>query len=116
MTLRRKEDEAIKVVVRIRPLSAKEIQDGHKTSAVADEDRGTIEITNPSANEYETTKTFTFDAVFSDTSKQQNLYDICAAPVVQSVLEGYNGTIFAYGQVCTLMRHKQYSWSDLKLH
>ncbi len=28
------------------------------------------------------------------------VYEICAAPLVESVLEGYNGTIFAYGQVC----------------
>lgn len=43
-------------------------------------------------------KLFTFDAVFSDQSTQRKIYDSCAAPVVQSVLEGYNGTIFAYGQ------------------
>jgi hypothetical protein len=28
-----------------------------------------------------------------------NIYDTCAAGVVDSVLNGYNGTIFAYGQV-----------------
>jgi len=44
------------------------------------------------------TKKFTFDAVFSEKSAQREIYDVCAAPVVQSVLEGYNGTVFAYGQ------------------
>lgn len=29
------------------------------------------------------------------------VYETCAAPVVESVLNGYNGTIFAYGQVRT---------------
>ncbi len=43
-------------------------------------------------------KRFTFDTVFSETASQRKLYDTCAAPVVQSVLEGYNGTVFAYGQ------------------
>lgn len=43
-------------------------------------------------------KQFSFDAVFSEKSSQRKIYDTCAAPVVQSVLEGYNGTIFAYGQ------------------
>lgn len=34
------------------------------------------------------------------------VYETCAAPVVESVLNGYNGTIFAYGQVrtCTPLR------------
>jgi hypothetical protein len=44
------------------------------------------------------TKHFSFDAVFSATTSQRKIYDTCAAPVVQSVLEGYNGTVFAYGQ------------------
>jgi kinesin family member 3B len=30
--------------------------------------------------------------------EQKYIYDICAANVVESVLNGYNGTIFAYGQ------------------
>jgi hypothetical protein len=46
----------------------------------------------------EASKTFAFDAVFSEKSSQRHIYDICAAPVVQSVLEGYNGTVFCYGQ------------------
>lgn len=98
--------EAIKVVVRIRPLSSKEIQDGRVIIAIADEERGSIEVRNPAGGAYsssmleggEPSKSFTFDAVFSDQSTQRKIYDTCAAPVVQSVLEGYNGTIFAYGQ------------------
>ena len=62
------------------------------------EDSGVIEIHNPHLDFTEPPKTFTFDAVFSERSTQRQIYDVCAAPVVQSVLEGYNGTIFAYGQ------------------
>mmetsp|Transcript_29878 Transcript_29878/g.60642 ORF Transcript_29878/g.60642 Transcript_29878/m.60642 type:complete len:426 (+) Transcript_29878:227-1504(+) len=87
--------EAIKVVVRVRPLSAREQSDGHKVVTTADEDAGTIEINNPSTSE---AKRFTFDNVFMPSSSQQRIYDVCAAPVVQSVLDGYNGTLLAYGQ------------------
>lgn len=45
------------------------------------------------------TKVFTFDAVFGPGATQRQVYDACAAGVVESVLDGYNGTIFAYGQV-----------------
>jgi DNA replication protein DnaC len=41
---------------------------------------------------------FTYDQVFDPDSKQQSIYDECAFGLVESVLEGYNGTIFAYGQ------------------
>ena len=43
-------------------------------------------------------KSFSFDAVFGEASTQRQVYDTCAAPVVESVLNGFNGTIFAYGQ------------------
>lgn len=41
---------------------------------------------------------FNFDKVFDQNSKQKDVYDYTARPVVDSVLEGFNGTIFAYGQ------------------
>lgn len=32
---------------------------------------------------------------------QVDVYNIAARPIVENVLEGYNGTIFAYGQTGT---------------
>jgi kinesin family protein 3/17 len=90
--------EAVKVVVRIRPLSSKEKQDGHEAVAEAFEDRGLITVRNPKSDSSEPPKSFTFDAVFSSTCTQRQIYDTCAAPIVKSALEGYNGTVFAYGQ------------------
>jgi len=46
----------------------------------------------------ESGKEFTFDAVFDDDSNQTEVYQDIAQDLVDSVLEGYNGTIFAYGQ------------------
>jgi len=94
-----KKSECIKVVFRVRPLSSKENQNGCKIATIANEKDGVIEIRDPSPNnEGESLKNFTFDAVFSEKSTQRQIYDVCAAPVVKSVLEGYNGTVFAYGQ------------------
>lgn len=100
---KKKGSEAIKVVVRIRPLSSKEIQDNRNIATKAYEDRGSIEVHSPASfdnsnQSSEQAKQFSFDAVFSERATQRKIYDTCAAPVVQSVLEGYNGTIFAYGQ------------------
>jgi kinesin family protein 6/9 len=40
---------------------------------------------------------FKFDQILHNSS-QETTYDVVAADIVQSVLEGYNGTILAYGQ------------------
>jgi len=94
-----KQGESIKVVFRVRPLNSTEKQHGRNIATIAHEDKGIIELRNPSpGGDGDVSKTFTFDAVFSEKSTQRHIYDVCAAPVVQSVLEGYNGTVFAYGQ------------------
>ena len=41
---------------------------------------------------------FRFDRVFDMESTQKQVYDVAAKPIIDSVLDGFNGTIFAYGQ------------------
>ncbi len=65
----------------------------------AEPERGLISLKNPKAGDTEPPKEFYFDAVFGPNVEQKYLYEICASSVVESVLNGYNGTIFAYGQV-----------------
>lgn len=38
-----------------------------------------------------------FDHVFSETSTQSQVYEKTALPLIDTVLEGYNATLFAYG-------------------
>eukprot|EP00557_Chaetoceros_sp_GSL56_P014628 CAMPEP_0176486142 /NCGR_PEP_ID=MMETSP0200_2-20121128/5412_1 /TAXON_ID=947934 /ORGANISM="Chaetoceros sp., Strain GSL56" /LENGTH=1269 /DNA_ID=CAMNT_0017882827 /DNA_START=298 /DNA_END=4107 /DNA_ORIENTATION=- len=42
--------------------------------------------------------TFTFDHVFPSSAGQEQVYDTCVIPLVESCLEGYNATVLAYGQ------------------
>jgi len=51
------------------------------------------------------THKFEFDHVFDTESIQKDVYDISARPIVDSVLEGFNGTIFAYGQTSSGKTH-----------
>ncbi|KAG7261061.1 hypothetical protein CRUP_007855 [Coryphaenoides rupestris] len=90
----------VKVVVRCRPLNQKEKMMGHKQAVSVDEIRGTITV-NKLESLHEPPKTFTFDTVFGPDSKQLDVYNLTARPIIDSVLEGYNGTIFAYGQTGT---------------
>merc|ERR1719150_275842 len=43
-------------------------------------------------------KSFTFDGVYYTDSTTEQIYNEIAYPLVEGVLEGYNGTVFAYGQ------------------
>lgn len=47
------------------------------------------------------TKTFTFDRVFGPDSKQMDVYKSVVNPLIEEVLQGYNCTVFAYGQTGT---------------
>ena len=46
-------------------------------------------------------KTFRFDRVFGSDSQQEKLYKQAIVPIVNEVMDGFNCTIFAYGQTGT---------------
>uniref|UniRef100_A0A3B3Q452 Kinesin motor domain-containing protein n=1 Tax=Paramormyrops kingsleyae TaxID=1676925 RepID=A0A3B3Q452_9TELE len=87
------DESAVKVCVRVRPLiQSTEVTDLVPVHWKADKqaihqvDEGCI------------TKTFNFDRVFSAVETTKQLYQEIAKPLVVSTVQGYNGTIFAYGQ------------------
>ena len=50
-------------------------------------------------------RTYHFDKIFAPDTTQQRLYDCAVAPIVDEVLQGFNCTIFAYGQTGTGKTH-----------
>jgi len=97
--------QTVRVAVRCRPLSSKEVEDGRQRIVDVDLKARTIAVKNPKVSGSEPPKTFTFDHVYDWNTIQKNLYNETASPIVDSVLEGYNGTIFAYGQTGTGKTH-----------
>ena len=97
--------ENVHVAVRCRPLSEKEIRKQFHVVVQVDEVRGEIRLGHkPSKGgwrEKEGDRTYCFDSVFGMESRQADIFNITARPIVDSVIEGYNGTIFAYGQTGT---------------
>ncbi|CAG9314722.1 unnamed protein product [Blepharisma stoltei] len=87
--------EAVKVVVRVRPLNQTEKGRGNYSIIQIDREFNQCTITNPKT---QVPKTFAYDSVYDEQCPQQLLYDETAFPLVESVIQGYNGTIFAYGQ------------------
>ena len=58
-------------------------------------------------------KMFTFDSVYGADSVQEEIYLDSGYPIIESVLEGYNGTIFAYGQTGSGKTHTMEGKHDL---
>jgi kinesin family protein 3/17 len=86
-------DETVKVAVRCRPPNSKEEREGRKNCVDVNGALGQVAIRNPA--DPSDVKTFTFDNVYDPDSIQKSLYEETAFPLVENVLSGYNGTIFA---------------------
>ena len=95
------EVDNVRVSVRCRPLSDSEATAGYASAVDVDEVNGQIFIADKHLKHKSSHRMFTFDTVFGQNSKQLDIYNETARPIVNSVLEGYNGTIFAYGQTGT---------------
>ncbi|XP_060724166.1 kinesin heavy chain-like isoform X2 [Tachysurus vachellii] len=85
----------IKVLCRFRPLNQSEIFREDKFLPVFQGD-DTVIVGG---------KSFVFDRVFPTNTTQDQIYNSCAKQIVKDVLEGYNGTIFAYGQTSSGKTH-----------
>ncbi|XP_040992775.1 kinesin-like protein KIN-5D [Juglans microcarpa x Juglans regia] len=90
----------VQVLVRCRPLSEEELRIHTPVVISCNESRREVSAVQSIANK-QIDRTFAFDKVFGPTSQQKELYDQAVSPIVNEVLEGYNCTIFAYGQTGT---------------
>lgn len=89
--------EAVKVIVRCRPLNERELNLKCKVVVSMESSRGQCCIQNP--NDLKNPpKPFFFDGAYFIDSTTDQIYADIAYPLVEGVTEGYNGTIFAYGQ------------------
>ncbi|KAG4304181.1 hypothetical protein PORY_002362 [Pneumocystis oryctolagi] len=81
----------VKVVCRFRPLSKAEQQSGTGTlSVLTDETMLRLETR-------ELNGSFVFDRVFNESSRQLDVFEYSIRSTVDDILNGYNGTILAYG-------------------
>lgn len=94
----------VKVIVRCRPLSDLEKKDPSQFQVVAAKPEAKevfVSQTIPGRKIESYSKTFTFDGVCNQYTTQQELFNTYIIPIVDEVLQGFNCTIFAYGQTGT---------------
>ena len=91
----------VSVVVRIRPQTSRDFSNSYDLNNVnkrpviyADSlSQNTVYL----ENNYDK-RMYTFDHVAGPSTTQQDMFEHCGRPIVESCLDGYNGTIFCYGQ------------------
>ncbi|KAK3036346.1 hypothetical protein RJ639_031753 [Escallonia herrerae] len=89
----------VRVAVRLRPRNTEEL--------AADADFADCVELQPELKRLKLRKnnwdsdTYEFDEVLTEFASQKRVYEVVAKPVVESVLDGYNGTVMAYGQTGT---------------
>jgi len=93
------------VVCRVRPQNQIEVRNGGRECVSIRSDTE-VEITED--GEY----SFTFDRIFGPTSTQLECFEYVAKPVVGDIMQGYNATIFAYGQTSSGKTHTMEGPSD----
>uniref|UniRef100_A0AAQ4Q4L2 Kinesin-like protein n=1 Tax=Gasterosteus aculeatus aculeatus TaxID=481459 RepID=A0AAQ4Q4L2_GASAC len=71
----------------------------------AERSRGDKYIPKFNGEETVVGKPYVFDRVLPPNTEQVQVYDTCARQIVNDVLGGYNGTIFAYGQTASGKTH-----------
>mmetsp|Transcript_42847 Transcript_42847/g.118436 ORF Transcript_42847/g.118436 Transcript_42847/m.118436 type:complete len:1278 (+) Transcript_42847:79-3912(+) len=95
-----KKSDCVKVAVRLRPPSQKEMGNNEKCiieiEANTGDGTGSVTINDPEGKEKPAE--FAFDIVFGLDTQQINVFESVGRAALDSTLTGYNGTIFAYGQ------------------
>ncbi|XP_026426446.1 kinesin-like protein KIN-5C [Papaver somniferum] len=90
----------VQVLLRCRPFSDDELRNNAPQVVTCNDYQREVAVSQNIAGK-QIDRVFTFDKVFGPAAQQKELYDQAVVPIVNEVLEGFNCTIFAYGQTGT---------------
>ncbi|KAF6139891.1 hypothetical protein GIB67_009738 [Kingdonia uniflora] len=93
------EPSRVRVSIRLRPRNTDDLQfDADFADSVKlQPELKRLKLWNNNWN----SESFKFDEVFTENASQRRVYDGVAKPMVEGVLNGYSGTVMAYGQTGT---------------
>ncbi|XP_062237801.1 kinesin-like protein KIF27 [Platichthys flesus] len=80
----------VKVALRVRPLLPLEVLQNHKVCLRIVPDSNKVTVGSD--------RLFSFDHAFGPTATQDEVYDSCVQPLVETLLRGDNATVFCFGQ------------------
>jgi len=100
-------DTTVRVAVRVRPISQKEINEGGQgidcVEVLPDGCSLNLHVEGQGPH------TFAFDHVFGSNSTQPEVFEKLGMPLLDKSFEGYNATVFAYGQTGSGKTHTMMS-------
>ena len=96
----------VRVFCRFRPLNSRELSTTENELCVTFKNETTCCVmgTNQKTGQVEPIP-YTFDHTFDTSARQVDVYNTAVMPIIESVLEGFNGTILAYGQTSSGKTH-----------
>ena len=92
--------EAVKVFIRVRPPFDFEVKSEDFKKCISLQEN-VITLSYPR----DTTRDYCFDGAFHERTSEAQVFEAAAKPLVESVLNGYSGTLFVYGQTGTGKTH-----------
>ncbi|KAK0183234.1 hypothetical protein PV327_001294 [Microctonus hyperodae] len=103
--------ESVKVAVRCRPMSQGELTAGCQNVITIDSISKNCTLDGAGGGG----KVYQFDATFGPESSTERVYEDVGSVIVEAVLEGYNGTVFAYGQTGCGKSHTMHGFIERTL-
>ena len=91
-------ESPVHVVIRVRPLTARESAQGQKVAWSHDEERIWQAMPGGVGRTYVPPQVYGFDRVYGANESSEVLHKECVAPSVDRAVQGFNATVFAYGQ------------------
>ena len=89
---------SVQVVVRLRPLNEREKKHGTLPVISASTSDKTVTVIKGTGSR-QVKSSYKFDNVFTSFSTQEDVFEATLQPIIRDVLNGYESTVFAYGQV-----------------
>ena len=94
----------IRVMCRFRPMN--DIEHSKNGSIIYKlMKKNSAVIEHPDKIHHPQPMSYAFDRIYGDKSAQVEIYQEAALPLIDNIFEGYNATIFAYGQTGTSIHH-----------
>lgn len=87
------------VFVRVRPLNDEEKQKGESAWKV---DGNAIRLSDGSCSE---SSPYVLDSIFNNSHSTESVYEATTKGLIHQVVEGFNSTVFAYGQTSSGKTH-----------
>lgn len=98
----------VRVAARVRPLLPREVLRNHRVCVRAVPGSAQVMLGSD--------RLFCFDHAFGPAASQDEVYESCVQPLVESLLDGYNTTVFCYGQTGSGKTHTLGGGSPGELH